>query len=226
MKKILIVSSLNPLIEKEKSILDRTDFKIFTATSGKDALNIHRTEKTDLIVADLDMTGLCGDKLCSIIRKDEAMKKVSIIIVCTNRESDLERCSTSGANSYITKPVDPAQLVEKVSQLLNIPERRSYRVLIKAEVKGKFMNVPFFCSSQDLSASGILLETDRPLARGDIISCSFFLPGSERISTGGEVVRVVRTAAKAFQYGVKFLDLHPDYKSAIEAFVEKWSKNQ
>lgn len=114
MKKIIIASALKPFIEKERSILQRADFRIFTATSGEEALKIHRGEKADMIIADLDMPGIGGDKLCSVIRGDEALKKVSIIIVCTNRQSDLERCSSSGANSYITKPIVPAQLVETV----------------------------------------------------------------------------------------------------------------
>lgn len=225
MRKIIIASGLRPFVEKEKSILKRADFRIFTASSGEEALNIHKAEKADLIIADLDMPVISGDKLCSLIREDEEVKKVSIIIVCTNRKSDLERCVNSGANSYITKPVDPAHLIEKVGTLLNIPERRSYRVLIKVEVKGKFMNVPFFCSSQDLSASGILLETDKPLAKGDTVYCSFFLPNSERVIADGEIVRIVRKALRTFQYGVKFISLDRDCKAAIEAFINNWAQN-
>lgn len=222
MRKILIVSGFKPFIEKEKSILDRAEFKIFTANSGKEALNIHGTEKVDIIITDLDMPDMSGDELCSIIRKDKVLKKVSMLMVCTNKETDLKRCADAGVNSYITKPIDPEQLVKKVSHLLNIPERKSYRVLIKVEVKGQFLNMHFFCSSQNLSASGILLETDKPLAKGDVISCSFFLPNSDRIIADCEVVRVVRSAIKTFQYGVRFLNLHPDSMSAIESFIKSW----
>ena len=225
MKKIIIASALKPFIEKERSILQRADFRIFTATSGEEALKIHRGEKADMIIADLDMPGIGGDKLCSVIRGDEALKKVSIIIVCTNSQADIERCSNSGANSYITKPIAPAQLIETVSRLLNIPERKSYRVLIKVEVKGKFMNVPFFCSSGDLSASGMLVETDKPLAKGDTVSCSFFLPNSERVVADGEIVRVVRKALRTFQYGVRFVALLPEYRAAIETFINNWTRN-
>ncbi len=225
MKKVIIVGALNPIIEKEKTILQRADLKIFTTTSPEEALKMHKAEKADLIVTDLDMPGMSGDKLCSIIREDNDIKKVSIIIIGSNRKSDLERSLVSGANSFLTRPVVAEELVQKVSQFLNIPERKSYRVLIKVEVKGKFMNVPFFCSSQDLSSSGILLETDKPLAKGDTISCSFFLPNSERVAAEGEVVRVMRKAVKTFQYGVKFVNLHPDYMSAIDTFIKNWHRN-
>ena len=225
MKKILILGALNPVIEKERTILQRADLRIFTTTSGEEALRIHRSEKTDIIITELDMPGMCGDKLCSEIRKDEELKKVSIIMIGSNRKADIERSSKSGANSFLTKPVGNEELIRKVGEFLSIPERKSYRVLIKVEVKGKFMNTPFFCSSQDLSSSGILLETEKPLAKGDMISCSFFLPNSERIFSDGEVVRVVRRSLNIFRYGVRFLDIHPEYAVAISTFIRTWRQN-
>ena len=71
----------------------------------------------------------------------------------------------------------------------------------------------------------MLLETDKPLAKGDTVSCSFFLPNSERIGAEGEIVRVVRKAVRTFQYGVRFVALLPEYRSAIETFINNWKRN-
>jgi len=222
-KKILIVADLQTLIEKEKGILNRSDFKFFTATSSVEALNIHKVEKVDLIITNLDMPVISGDKLCSIIRKDEKLKKVSIIIVCGRSNSDIDRCTKCNANSYITRPVKPSLLLEKVSQLLDIPVRQSYRVLLKVKVDGKYKNEPFFCYSRNISRSGILLETERVLSKGDPIYCSFFLPDSKNITASGEVVRVSKSGTGTYMYGVKFSNLDPTSGSDIEAFIRNRS---
>lgn len=223
MKKILLVNALDTIIEKERTILNRADIKIFSAASSDEAFAVHRKEKVDLIIADLDLPGISGDKLCTMVRNDEELKNVSFIIVCGGGESDLQRVARCKANVHVTKPIRPLQFLESVSRLLDVPERKSYRVLLKATVSGKFDNKPFFCSSQDISATGLLIEADKALERGDIMSCSFFLPGAARIEADAEVMRVVKSEGGILKYGVHYTGLQPAFRTAIEAFIEKRS---
>jgi CheY-like chemotaxis protein len=225
MKKVLLVDSIKVLIEKERTILNRADIKIFTATSSDDALAIHKKEKVDLIVADLDMPGFSGDKLCAAIRNDEDLKHVSFILICRGSESDLHRVARCKANVHLTKPIRPLQFLESVSRLLDIPERKNYRVLLKATVNGKFGNEPFFCSSQDISVTGLLIETDKTLEKGDVMSCSFFLPGAAKIVTDAEVMRVVKSD-DMLRYGVRYVSLQPASKAALKAFIENRSRKK
>jgi len=226
MKKVLLVNDLKTLVEKERTILNRADIIIFTAASGEEALAVHRKEKVDLIIADLDMPGISGDKLCSAIREDKELKYVSFIIVCRGSESDLRRVSRCGANIHVTKPIRPLQFLESVGGILDIPERKSYRVLLKAKINGKFDNEPFFCSSQDISATGMLIETDKALEKGDSMNCSFFLPGAAKIVTDAEVMRVVKNDNGMLRYGVRYVGLQPASKEAIEAFIDKRSQKK
>jgi CheY-like chemotaxis protein len=223
MKKVLLVNELDTLIEKERTILNRSDIKIFTAASSEEALAVHKKEKVDLIIADLDLPGISGDRLCTAVRNDDELKDVSFVIACRGSESDLQRVARCKANGHVTKPIRPLQFLESVGRLLDVPERKSYRVLLKAEVNGKFDNKPFFCSSQDISATGLLIEADKALEKGDVMTCSFFLPGAERIETDAEVMRVVKIADDALRYGVRYIRLKPAHKAAIEAFIEKRS---
>ncbi|MBI5102123.1 MAG: response regulator [Nitrospirae bacterium] len=159
MKKILIVDDLDTYIQRERSILNRSDFKIFTATSGEDALAIHRSEHMDMVIIDMDMPGMSGDKLCSIIRKDEKLKNVSVVMVCSNTRGDIERSKTCMANAYVTKPLNTVQFLMTVSKLLDIQERKSYRVLIKLSVSGKARSESFFCYSREASPSSAIQGT-------------------------------------------------------------------
>jgi CheY-like chemotaxis protein len=58
MKKLLIVGNIQKFVTTGKNILNRADLKIFTATSGEKALDIHKTEKADLIITELDIPGM------------------------------------------------------------------------------------------------------------------------------------------------------------------------
>jgi len=215
---VLIVESLKSLLEQERNILTNGGLQTFTAASGEEAVAIHRKEKVDLIVSRLDMQGIGGESLCSFIRKDDTLKKVSLIIVCDNTKHDLERSQQCGANSVVTRPVDPAVFLQKVNQFIDIPKRTGMRVLIKVSPMG---HQPFFCTSVNISTSGILLEVDRTISKTALVSCSFFIPGSDSISVDGEVIRVTEVSPNTFHWGIKFLNLSREHKPALEAFVKK-----
>lgn len=217
-KKILIVDNLEDMLEREKTILNRVSFEIFIAATGHEAMKVHKEHKVDLMVISLDLPDMSGDKLCSAIRKDSDLRQVSIIMTCNNKPDCIERTMNCGANTHITKPFYSSELTEKVTNLLSIPKRQSYRVLISISIKGNFANEPFFCSSHDISSTGIMIETDRQLSKGDLLSCSFSLPGFGKIIADGEIMRTDHSADTP-RYGVRFRYLDPAYKNSIDSFI-------
>lgn len=223
MKKILIADALKALLAKEKSFLDRASVKMFTAATNDDILAVHRAEQVNLIISQLDMTGMKSDQLYAAIRNDGELRKVSLIMICNGGPGDREHAERCTANAVMTKPVDTALLLKKVQDLLDISWRESYRVLLSVNVTGTSKESSFFCRSENISTTGLLVETDRGLKEGDRVVCSFFLPGARQIVAPGEIVRSIDSAQKAGQrrYGVKFDKLTPEAKSAIDAFVEK-----
>ncbi|HEY6838964.1 MAG TPA: PilZ domain-containing protein [Geobacteraceae bacterium] len=219
MKKILLVNSMQAALEKEKSLLNRADVHVLTAMTGREALRIHRTEKVSLIVADLDMADMGGDELCSLVRKEKVIRDVSFILACRDVQVEIERATRCGANAWVRKPVQPEQLLEKVEQLLAISTRRGYRVLLRVRVHGSTDNTTFFCTSQNISISGMLIETEKLLDVGNRITCMFFLPGTSQIAADAEVVRCVPVKGGSSQYGVRFVDLAPECREEIERFI-------
>jgi DNA-binding response OmpR family regulator len=226
MKKILVTDKVMTIIEKEKSFLDREGVKLFTATTNDDVLSSHRTEKVDMIIADLHTPGMKIEELCAAIRSDIVLSNVSLIVLCPDNAADIERSAQCQANSVLTLPMDPAQLLDKVRQLMDISWRESYRVLVSVSVSGSNKDKSFFCRSGNISTTGMLIETEKAFEKGDQLTCSFFLPDAAQIKTSGEIVRVSKQAAgsKSRQYGIRFSMLPPEAKSAIEVFVEKKSQ--
>jgi CheY-like chemotaxis protein len=219
MKKILIFDNIKASAEAKKNILSGYDCTFFTAISGEEAMSIHRKENVDLIIRDIDMPGMTGEDFCSTIREDYRLRKVSVIIICSDRESAIRGERAFGANAYIRKPINPQELFQKVGELLNISARLNMRVLIRVDVKGKFKS-EFISHSKNISASGILLETDAVLEKGDLIRCEFFV-GPHQVSSDGEIMRVTKKQQKLYQYGVKFIDIDPFSRAKIEKYINR-----
>ena len=220
MKKIIITENLKRILEEGKHLLTRTGFIFHTATTGEEVLTLHRLEKADLILIDLHMPIISGDVLCERIRQDDFLKDVSILIVHSAKESDRQRCESCGANAVLQKPINAEILFNEVSKLLHIPKRESMRVLMKVTVKGTSNKKSFFSLSQNISSSGLLIETDSLLSKGDEITCSFFIK-SFQVTAIGKIVRVFKKGQERYQYGIQFQDLDPLSKFKIEDFVRK-----
>lgn len=223
MKKVLITGSVQKALGSEKGFISRSDIQQFIADTGEEALALHRANKVNLMIITLDLPGMACEVLCAAIRKDPALRTVSIMILCKDEAGAVRRASGCGANAVLKLPIDAAQLAKQARNLLEIAWRESYRVLLRVNVEGNQNDKSFFCSSENISASGMLIETDKPILPGSRIQCSFFLPDSVQIKTTGEVVRVMPKAAGARtgRYGIKFLQLTAEGRAAIESFVVK-----
>lgn len=224
MKKILLVNAVIAFYDRNKSLLNRSEFQILTAITCKEALQVHHQERVDLVIAELNMPDMQGDELCAQLRMEEELKNVSVILVCRDTPEDRARAAQCGANACITEPINPEKLLESIGQFLAVSTRRGYRVILKAHVRGERESAPFFCTSHNLSATGILFETDKLLNQGDRIACGFFLPGASQITADGEIVRSLEMPDGTLQYGVRFINLAPDYRGELERFVAKFNQ--
>ena len=203
----------------------RSGLTIITASTGEDVLSLHRLEKADLIIIDLNMPIIAGDEICRLIREDDSLKNVSIILVHPYKKADIKRCESCGANAFLAEPVGLEELFNEVSTLLQIPKRESMRVLMRVTVTGDSDHKFFFSISRDISSSGILIETDNILSKGAHITCSFFIK-SHQIIAHGEIVRIREKGPDSYQYGIKFINLDHKSKSMIEAFVRNRRQNE
>ena len=147
------------------------------------------------------------------------MKPVSIILVCGESEISLSECRKAGANAVIRKPVDPGELLWKASELLVVPQRKDMRALLRVSIKGLEGDTPFFAQSQNISISGMLLETDHVLKLDERMICTFNIGHSE-ITVSCMVKRVEETMSARHRYGVKFIDCDTKALVIIDHFVK------
>jgi CheY-like chemotaxis protein len=218
MKKVLITDGLKPLFEKSGDTVSRKDIKVISAISGEDIIRIHRSENVDLIIADLNLPEMNGDEACSVIRNDDRLKKVSVIIACDSDQAAIRRCQACSANAFITKPVKPNDLFHKIRKLLYVPDRKDLKIVLHINVERDSESKFLYADLKNISSAGILFESDEHIEKGEKIVCLFFI-GNSPVTTNGNIVRIERKARRQNLYGVQFSKLNPDSKDKIDKFV-------
>ncbi len=223
MKKVLLAHELKKQITEKSGFLERAGVAVFTATTNDDILKVHKKEKVDLIVTKLDLPGMKCEELFRLIREGQELREVSTIIICKDTLAQRERVSQCKPNAFFTMPVKPVPLHMKMQQFLNIAPRKSYRAALAVAISGKFKNIPLSFRTENISASGMLISAEEPLAKGDGVYFSFFLSNGTHVSGYGEIARVkkVSAAPESFLYGIKFTDVEPGVKALIEAAIKK-----
>lgn len=119
-KKILIVDDENFFIEPIRLFLNKNGFETVVANDGMSGLQKSRNEAPDLIMLDLMLPGIDGYQVCRLLKFDDRFKHIPVIIVSAkDTERDRTLGKQSGADIYVTKPVDPQLLIEKINTLLS-----------------------------------------------------------------------------------------------------------
>ncbi|HEX7678631.1 MAG TPA: response regulator [Thermoanaerobaculia bacterium] len=118
-KKILLVDDSNTILMMEQMILTKGQYELITAKDGEEAIAKAATERPDLILMDVLMPKMGGFEACRRIRESDGTRNTPIIMVTTRGEAEsVETGFDSGCNDYVTKPINGAELLSKLRNLL------------------------------------------------------------------------------------------------------------
>lgn len=119
-------------------ILQRVGHRVLWAVDGEQGLEMARQSRPDLIVCDVVMPGMNGYQLVTTLRQEAGLAEVPVIMLTTMVERAQVRVGmTSGADDYLAKPLNAAELRESVTTLL--ARRKARREEIVGEIKDKFL---------------------------------------------------------------------------------------
>jgi two-component system alkaline phosphatase synthesis response regulator PhoP len=117
-KTILVVDDSSTVLIMEEMLL-RSKYEVLKASGGAQALRIAAEQRPDLILLDIVMPTMDGLETCRLLRAIEATKSTPIIMVTTRGEQKtMQAAYASGANDYVTKPINHKELLTKVEQYL------------------------------------------------------------------------------------------------------------
>ncbi|MFN7044346.1 MAG: response regulator transcription factor [Flavobacterium sp.] len=119
MKKILIVDDEPNIVMTLEYTFKKSNYEVFIARDGQEALEILKTNYPDVIILDIMMPMVDGFATLEQIRKDENLEHTKVMFLSAkNKESDIEKGLALGADAYMTKPFSIKKVVEKVEELL------------------------------------------------------------------------------------------------------------
>ncbi len=115
MKKLLLIEDNSDIRETTQEILELADYEVFTAANGKQGVELAKSTKPDLIICDIMMPDLDGYGVLRILSKNPETSNIPFIFLTAKAEkSDVRKGMNLGADDYITKPFEEAELLEAV----------------------------------------------------------------------------------------------------------------
>ncbi|QYM80443.1 hybrid sensor histidine kinase/response regulator [Horticoccus luteus] len=103
-KRVLVVDDSLTVRELERKLLDSRGYAVEIAVDGMDGWNAVRTGNFDLVITDVDMPRLDGVELTRLIKQDQRLRALPVMIVSyKDREDDRRRGLEAGADYYLTK---------------------------------------------------------------------------------------------------------------------------
>ena len=133
--KVLLVDDEPQNIKYLFESLNPQVYRVIVASNGRSAIEQTLKHRPDAIVMDWDMPIMDGMEAIKIIRANDSIKDIPII-VATGKMTSAENLRTAletGANDYIRKPFDPIEIQARVNSMIRL--RMEQQEIVRLENK-------------------------------------------------------------------------------------------
>lgn len=118
-KKILIVDDSTTNIFLLENLLQAEGFVVYSALTGRDALNLVAKKQPDIVLLDIMMPEMSGyDVLKNILQNMRMTNTKVIMVTAKNSQEDIDRAVEFGAVDYVTKPIDTDLILSTIRKHL------------------------------------------------------------------------------------------------------------
>ncbi|MGD8347405.1 MAG: hybrid sensor histidine kinase/response regulator, partial [Lysobacterales bacterium] len=119
---IMVVDDSITMRKVTRRVLENHALEVALAEDGVDAVEKMRDVVPDLVLLDIEMPRMDGYELLTHIRADARLRHVPVVMITSRAgQKHRKKAREAGANDYLTKPYQEVDLVEKVSELLDLP---------------------------------------------------------------------------------------------------------
>jgi twitching motility two-component system response regulator PilH len=116
---VLVVEDSPPQREMITKILQESGMIVQSASDGLEAMEMIQQNCPDVLVLDVVMPRMNGYELCRKLKADPKTEKV-LVVMCSTKGEEFDKYwgMRQGADAYIAKPFQPAELISTIKQLL------------------------------------------------------------------------------------------------------------
>jgi two-component system, cell cycle response regulator DivK len=119
-KTILIVEDNELNMKLFNDLLEAHGYKTLQTRSGREALELTRLHKPDLILMDIQLPEVSGLQVTQWIKEDEGLRHIPVIaITAFAMKGDEEKIRQGGCEAYLSKPISILKFLETVRSFLN-----------------------------------------------------------------------------------------------------------
>ncbi len=204
-------------------VLDRQKLTVVQVTSYEDAVMYANAARVELVILGIEPTTMSLEEVIRTIRsQSSASRMASLLVLAQPGNEDNARQLIGHGVNRVMLTVDPPKFIAlQVAELLDIPPRAtlrlSTRMLVEvedgfAEAQGAVVNI---------SAAGLLLETDADLEPGQHVIISIDIgPQLEPVAAKAEIVRKADPEREGIEgIGAQFLSFAGDSQKQLEAIL-------
>lgn len=156
---VLVVDDIEMNRDMLSRRLDRSGYQVATAADGKRTLEIIGQQHFDLILLDVQMPGMTGIEVLTILRQTYSATDLPIIMVTAQDESHhIVEALSLGANDYVVKPIDFPVVLARIQTQLSL--KRSVDHIKRLEKKLALQNEELAAANTDLATANLLMKRD------------------------------------------------------------------
>ncbi len=127
--RVLCVEDDPGVLKFLETVLTSNGYEVVKAENGEEALEKIREKSIDLVISDVIMPKVDGFELCRRIKEDEKHRNISVVIITgLSSKEDRIKGIEAGAEDFITKPLDPREILARMKMLLKAKKLHERRI--------------------------------------------------------------------------------------------------
>jgi len=182
---LLVVDDIEANRDVLSRRLERQGYAVATATGGRQALELLRTQPFDLVLLDIMMPDMDGYAVLREIKADPALHPIPVVMISALDELDsVVRCVEMGADDYLVKPFEPTLLKARVGACLEKKHAHDREMRLFEELQSNYQRLQQLEKQRDDLTHMIVHDLRTPLTS--------LITGMQTLDTGGGLDEIQR----------------------------------